>query len=488
VTFFLIFCIIVSDQKPLILSMKVIQFDIGSLRADHLECYGYSRPTSPTINSLSKQGLKCQSAFSSDATTAGARAAFFSGRFGLKNSIVSDGLISDVILGHTPISGSGDTAPRPLLPEYLSANGIKTAAITPFGRQPARWFYTGWSEVYDPWKTKNPEEVTSKEINALAVPWLEENSAKDFFLYLNYNDLCSKIDSPITETEMEYEINLESYASESDTHEDEFAKHRELHAAFSPRYHRASTREAIWKLVHNYDIRIRRVDKSVSEIISLLEKLKIDKKTIIIISSDHGVLLGECGCYFGHISTHFNCVRVPLIIKAPDFFESKSIMKGLCYGLDISPTICQMFGLNVPSGYDGRSIIELSNEDSLGGRDYVVCGHAQYTVQRSLISNSWKLNRTWHNGFWDFDNTELYNIECDSTENQNQAKKEPEQIRILLKKMHQWFEEYRADNPDPLACIACEEPPGFLHFGQELRARVKRGEIKAPEGYKGRWV
>jgi len=441
--------------------MKIIHFDIGSLRADHLECYGYTRPTSPAINSLSKQGLKCLSAFSSDATTAGARAAFFSGRFGLKNSIVSDGLISDVILKHTPISEIGNSAPRPLLPEYLSANGIKTAAITPFGRQPARWFYAGWSEVHDPWKNKNPEEVQSREINRLAVPWLEDNKAENFYLYLNYNDLCSKIDSPLTEEELEYEIELESYASEPGIHEEEFSKHRELHAAFSPRVHRASTREAIWKLLYNYDIRIMRVDKAVSEIISLLEKLQIENNTAIIISSDHGVLLGEHGCYFGHISTHFNCVRIPLIIKAPGFIEPDSVMQGLCYGLDLSPAICQMFGLDVPVGYDGKSIIDLCAEDSLGGRDYVVCGHAQYTVQRSLISNNWKLNRTWHNGFWNFDNTELYNIEHDPAEIQNQAKNEPEQIRNLLKKMHQWFEEYRSDNPDPLACIACEEPPEF---------------------------
>ena len=468
--------------------MKTIHFDIGSLRADHLECYGYSRPTSPTINSLSKQGLVCQSAFSSDATTAGSRAAFLSGRFGLKTSIVTDGLISDIVLGHTPISKTGISAPCPMLPEYLSANGIKTAAITPFGRQPARWFYTGWSEVYDPWKTKNPEEICSKEINELAVPWLEENFKEDFFLYLNYNDLSSKIDSPITEEEMKYGIDLEPYDSEFASIEGEFAKHSKMHAAFSPRHHKASTREAIWKLVHNYDVRIRRIDKAIARIISQLKKLNIEEETAIIISSDHGVLLGECGCYFGHISTHFNCSRIPLIIKAPKIFKPESIMKGLCYGLDISPTICQMFGLNIPAGYDGKSIMELRAEDSHNGRDYVVCGHAQYTVQRSLISNNWKLNRTWHNGFWDFDNTELYNLKIDSEESQNQAKNEPEQIRILLKKMHQWFEEYRSNSPDPLACIACEEPPGFLHFGHELRARVKRGEIKAPEGYKGRWI
>ena len=33
--------------------------------------------------------------------------------------------------------------------------------------------------------------------------------------------------------------------------------------------------------------------------------------------TDHGVLFGECGCYGGHISAHYHCVRVPLIVHAP---------------------------------------------------------------------------------------------------------------------------------------------------------------------------
>jgi len=56
-----------------------------------------------------------------------------------------------------------------------------------------------------------------------------------------------------------------------------------------------------------------------------------------------------------------------------------------------------------------------------------------------------------------------------------------------MKKIHNWTNEFCSDKVDPLAAIACSEPPGFLTYGQELRERVIRGEITPPENYNGRW-
>ena len=36
--------------------MRIVYFDIDSLRPDHLGCYGYDRPTSPNIDGLARSG------------------------------------------------------------------------------------------------------------------------------------------------------------------------------------------------------------------------------------------------------------------------------------------------------------------------------------------------------------------------------------------------------------------------------------------------
>ena len=39
-------------------SMRVILFDIDTLRPDHLGCYGYGRDTSPAIDSIARDGVR----------------------------------------------------------------------------------------------------------------------------------------------------------------------------------------------------------------------------------------------------------------------------------------------------------------------------------------------------------------------------------------------------------------------------------------------
>jgi arylsulfatase A-like enzyme len=470
------------------LGVKIVLCDIGGLRADHVGCYGYQRPTTPSLDSLAAEGLLCEAAFASDATTSGARAALFSGRFGLDNGIVTDGATADTIAGHTPIAEQGPNAAYPLLQEHLAARGVHTAAITPFGRQPARWFYTGWHELHDPWATRLPHEVLAGDVNDLALPWLQANAARDFFLYLSYNNLYAHIDAPLDERATEYWEEFAALPAPAHPDEAQFAAHRELHAAFAPRVQRVPTREAVWKMIHSYDARIRTVDHAVGEIVAALDDAGILDETVLAVTSDHGVLFGECGCYGGHISAHYRCIHVPLIMRAPAVVPAGARLTGYVYPLDLGPTLCSMAGAAVPSGYHGLSLLSALENAEFGGREYIVSGHGHYTAQRTLLCGNWKLNRTWHGGFWEFDDTELYDIANDAFEHVNHAADEPETILRLNRRMRQWLDEYRPDHADPLARVACEEPPGYIRFGQELRAQVRRGDLRPPDGYAGRWM
>jgi arylsulfatase A-like enzyme len=468
--------------------MNVVVFDIGALRADHLGCYGYTRPTSPALDAVAACGVRYTAAFSSDAATAAARAALFSGRFGLETGVVTDGAAQDAIAGHTPVSVQGLAAPRPMLAEYLSAQGIHTAAISPLGRQPARWFYHGWREVLDPWCGKEPGEVTAADVNLLARPWLAAHAAHEFFLYLSYNNLYQRADTPLTAREAEYSRCLAGHGGPAAPDATTFAGHAELHAAFSARVHPAPTREAAWKLVHDYDARIRVLDDAVAEIVAVLRATDMLARTILIVTSDHGVLFGECGCYGGHISAHYQCVRVPLLIAAPGWGVPGNTCAGLCYTLDLAPTICRACGVCVPAGFAGQALQQITEQASGAPRDFVVCSHGHFTAQRALICNEWKLNRTWHAGFWDFPDTALYHLAEDAGEGHDCAAGEPQRVVALLRKLRQWTEEYSGSHADPLARVACDEPPGFLRYGQELRARVRRGELRTPAQYRGRWA
>ena len=70
--------------------MKVIYFDIDTLRPDHLSCCGYGRPT-PHIDALAADGVRFSRAYASNTPCMPARAALFTGCFGVVNGVETHG-------------------------------------------------------------------------------------------------------------------------------------------------------------------------------------------------------------------------------------------------------------------------------------------------------------------------------------------------------------------------------------------------------------
>ncbi|MFR8318642.1 MAG: sulfatase-like hydrolase/transferase [Catenibacillus sp.] len=71
--------------------MRILMLDLDTLRPDHLGCYGYSRNTSPTIDSIARSSMRFDEYYCSDAPCLPSRAALFSGRFGIHNGISNHG-------------------------------------------------------------------------------------------------------------------------------------------------------------------------------------------------------------------------------------------------------------------------------------------------------------------------------------------------------------------------------------------------------------
>jgi choline-sulfatase len=70
--------------------MRIIYFDIDCLRPDHLGCYGYDRPTSPTIDKIAEQGTCFEHFYCGSSPCLPSRTALMSGRFGIRNGVISN--------------------------------------------------------------------------------------------------------------------------------------------------------------------------------------------------------------------------------------------------------------------------------------------------------------------------------------------------------------------------------------------------------------
>src|ERR1700722_66232 len=71
--------------------MRIIYFDIDTMRADHLGCYGYPRATTPRMDAVAAEGIRFDNTYASDTPCLPSRTALSSGRFGVHNGVVGHG-------------------------------------------------------------------------------------------------------------------------------------------------------------------------------------------------------------------------------------------------------------------------------------------------------------------------------------------------------------------------------------------------------------
>ena len=113
--------------------MRIVYFDIDSLRPDHLGCYGYERPTSPTIDSIAAQGMRFDRYYCSDSPCMPSRHALLSGRFGINNGVVTHGGPASRLQMRERLYG-GPQPENQLLPRRLRENGLETICFSNFRR------------------------------------------------------------------------------------------------------------------------------------------------------------------------------------------------------------------------------------------------------------------------------------------------------------------------------------------------------------------
>ena len=113
------------------------------------------------------------------------------------------------------------------------------------------------------------------------------------------------------------------------------------------------------------------IDGLVGELLRKLKEEGLDKNTIIIFSSDHGIFWGEYGlggkslCY--EINTH-----IPMIVYNP--MGKKKNAKpnnALVQSIDIAATMLDYAGIDIPEEFQGKSMKGLVEGETTAHRDYL---------------------------------------------------------------------------------------------------------------------
>lgn len=135
------------------------------------------------------------------------------------------------------------------------------------------------------------------------------------------------------------------------------------------------TPEKIIDVRRAYYANISYIDDHIGRLLKGLQTTGLDSNTWVIFTSDHGDMLGERGLWWKkHL--YEDSSRVPLIITAPERFESKHIEKNVSL-VDLFPTLLEMAGIDpavdLVSPVDGNSLVGLLDGKTDNSADTVYC-------------------------------------------------------------------------------------------------------------------
>ncbi|MCM8528515.1 MAG: sulfatase [Lentisphaeraceae bacterium] len=138
---------------------------------------------------------------------------------------------------------------------------------------------------------------------------------------------------------------------------------------------------------HGYLACVSYIDKLVGDVLNELQKLELDKNTIVVFWGDHGWHLGEHN-FWGKHNTMHHSTQVPLIVKVPGTKGAKS--SALVETVDIFPTLCELADLKIPSQVQGLSFTKVLKNPQEKFRDYI---YSRFGPGDAIVSKNFSFTR-----------------------------------------------------------------------------------------------
>lgn len=210
------------------------------------------------------------------------------------------------------------------------------------------------------------------------------------------------------------------------------------------------TKEQIKEIRHGYFANISYLDAQIGKLLTSLNQLDLEKKTIIVFLSDHGYHLGE-HTLWAKTSCYEMDAHVPMIISHPKMQSPGLKAQALVESLDLFPTLIELCNLPSPKGLEGRSLVPMLTDPSNKNTNIAFTQHprpAYYDREPSkqpthmgysirTEKNRYTEWRNWKTG--EVEASELYNHDSDPTEltnaiNDNKLETQLIEARALLQK------------------------------------------------------
>lgn len=388
----------------------IILITLDTTRADHLGCYGYTRPTSPNIDRFAADATVYDHAVAPATWTLPSHVSLFTGKFTASHGAQYDA--NGALHLTSAIEGPPEwkrfrvrtigTAERTLA-ELLTAAGYTTGGVVA-GPWLKRVFglHRGF-DFYDDEHITTENGRPADDVTDRALEWLGDTPGERRFLFVNYFDPHRPLMPP------------EAFARK-------FVAEDVLR---QPAPSASGTRQR-----GLYDAEVAFMDHHVGRLFAGLKSRGLYEGAFIILTADHGELLGEHGIAGHGNAPYQEVVHVPLIVKYPGTSAPTGRTDARIQLIDVLPMILDYLAIPLPSDTQGSVppdldhpiLIESRTLPRLGG-DFL----AWMDQGKKLIWNS-------------RGNHMLFDLRTDPGEMHNLVDTHPGEVTAMTAALHRYLE------------------------------------------------
>jgi arylsulfatase A-like enzyme len=303
-----------------------------SVRADHLSCYGYSRPTTPHLDQVAREGVLFRKNISNHNWTRPSYASMLSslGAWELPHGFLQPSHLT--------------------LTEILRNHGYRTMAFVQNPNLDAEFNTSQGFETYYQLR----QRTSPREMNAHALKRLEAlaGRGRPVFLFLHYQE-------PHYPYQVTNPFRREFVKAPKDLLTEDETEQLMLREGIKWNPPPPNAKEILEFLRDAYDSDIRYADEGLGEVVAKLKEIGIYDRTLLIVNSDHGDEFQDHG-NFGHThkNLHPELTYVPLVMRFPDELKAgPAVCDVHVQNWDIFPTVLGALGIPPPKEISGRALL-----------------------------------------------------------------------------------------------------------------------------------
>ncbi|HEX6851236.1 MAG TPA: sulfatase [Candidatus Polarisedimenticolaceae bacterium] len=430
---------------------NVLLVTLETTRADHVSAYGYARKTTPNFDAWASTGALFERHHTVSPRTNPSLASLLTSTYphehGTRNILM-------------PLEPESRT-----LAEILREAGYRTGAVQTHPRLVKRsGFEQGFDDYLDDFRAHPLAEQSLGE----AWRWIVEASREDrpWFLWVHVMDPHWTYDPP--------ERWRSAFGPDDprprQVYDDLSARRRTIGPLI---FQNRMPPDEISAFVNLYDAELRYTDDSLGKLLAAMAEKGLDRKTLVVVTADHGESLGEQQYFFEHgdLGTQAE-IAIPFAVALPGSIAPGTRVPFSTRSLDVAPTVLDFAGLPADGRFRGVSVrpllegTERADRPCLGETDRSL--HEEAASRRELEGIAGK--RRWVRlGRFKLVHVPrmgapaerlLFDVESDPGETTDLAASHPEVVFDLARRLDAWLSEDTQQDRD-------------YHISPELREALR---------------